>query len=369
MRHLVCLVALAGMLAAPASALHPGTTVMVPAAARGAGAAGSLWITVVYVVNPGDAAVDVTFAWLVRDQPNPAPLTVTRTVPSGGELVIGDAVSDLFGLAEGGGAILVTAPSPVVVNSAILNRAGGAEFGQGFEGIPVGAAVTAGRSTHAPGVVSGAGFRTNFFAADATGTGSTVTVEVVDTTGAVAGTRTYTLGAHEPILKNVAGMLGGPVADGMLRFTVDAGAVLLGGSRINEGTGDPLTLAAWWDPGAAGGGDGLAPVSLAGMELALVITPVECPIDPFTENVTVEVVSDTQAVVRVYGVELTVPIDGYLAGVDLALVESEVPDWDVTDVAVTMVWNDAAGGRFTGSAIDYDGSPIQFSGTFDLVAR
>jgi hypothetical protein len=34
-----------------------------------------------------------------------------------------------------------------------------------------------------------------------------------------------------------------------------------------------------------------------------------------------------------------------------------------------MIWATASSGRFTGAATDYNGAPIQFSGTFEVVER
>ncbi len=365
MRVLVFTLVLSGLVAMPGVALHPGTTVIVPAAARGAGAGGSLWATALYVLNPGADAVDVTFAWLVRDQANPAPQTATRTVGAGSTLVLEDAVLDLFGVEAGGGAVLVAAPAPVVVNAGIFNRAGGQEFGQGFEGIPVAHAIGAGQTTHAVGTANNSAYRTNFFAVDATGSGAGLVVDVLGVDGQSLGSRSYTLGGHQPLLKGVAEVVATPVDAGVIRFTVQSGKVLVGSSRVNQGTGDPLTLAAWWECGGAG----LAPASLAGLSLDLQVTPNECDMAPFTEDAHAVVTSDTEATITVYGGDQVIPIASYTAAGNLGYVETSLPEWGITDTWLTMVWADAAHGRFTGAATDFDGSPIQFAGTFAVVDR
>jgi len=54
MRRTVVLVALVTVaLAAPVDALTQGTEILVPAGFRGAGTAGSQWITTLYIQNPG----------------------------------------------------------------------------------------------------------------------------------------------------------------------------------------------------------------------------------------------------------------------------------------------------------------------------
>ena len=355
--------------AAPAVALHPGTEIVVPAAGRGNGAGGSLWITSLYVLNPNADAVDVSFGWLVRDRPNPNPQTVVRTIPAGEAMILDDAILELFGMQSGGGAFLVTAPEPIVVNAGIFNRAGGEEFGQGFEGMPTTVAISEGQITHSIGIADNAEYRTNFFVADVSGEGSLVSVEVVDASGAVLGGASYQLGAYEPILKGVGDLVSSGVDAGMIRFTVDSGKAFVGASRVNEGTGDPLTLAAWWECGGSAS-SGLAPEFLAGLELDMTVTPNECGMESFTESVRISIVSNDEAIITIgSGSPMTIPIETYMPGGDVGYIETSLPDWQITNVWLNMIWNSSAGGRFTGAATDYDGSPIQFSGTFSVTSK
>ncbi|RLE26772.1 MAG: hypothetical protein DRJ61_18145, partial [Acidobacteria bacterium] len=66
----LCVVMLIGLVL-PIEALNPGTDVLVPAAGRG----GS-WVTDLYVMNPGEVAVDGSVLWLIRDQANIDPMFV-----------------------------------------------------------------------------------------------------------------------------------------------------------------------------------------------------------------------------------------------------------------------------------------------------
>ncbi len=369
MRRWIGLFVVVVMVAVPTLAMHPGTEIVIPAAGRGNGAGGSLWVTSLNVLNPGTTDVEVTIAWLVRNNPNSTPQTTTRVVPAGSALVLDDAILDLFGMQSAGGAFLLTADSPIVAAAGIFNRAGGKEFGQGFEGMPTAVAIEAGQTTHTVGIANNGDYRTNFFIADGSGNGTEVLVEVVDGDGVVVGSRTYTLGANEPILKGVSDLVAGNVDSGMLRFTVNSGKAFVGSSRVNQGTGDPLTLSAWWQCGGGGESSGYAPASLAGLDLDMVVTPNECDTAPFTEDVHVSVTSDSEAVITVYGSDLTIPITGYTVAGDIGYIETSLPDWQVTDTWLTMIWSSSTQGRFTGGAKDYDGSPITFSGTFSVVAR
>ena len=107
----------------------------------------------------------------------------------------------------------------------------------------------------------------------------------------------------------------------------------------------------------------------AGLDLDMVVTPNECDTAPFTEDVHVSVTSDSEAVITVYGSDLTIPITGYTVAGGIGYIETSLPDWQVTDTWLTMIWSSSTQGRFTGGAKDYDGSPITFSGTFSVVAR
>ena len=371
MRYSLTLTAIFLFVASTVVALHPGTEIVVPAAGRGGGAGGSLWVTSLNILNPGESDADVTFAWLVRNQANPTPQETTRTVAAGSTLVIEDAILDLFDLGASGGAILVTSASPVVVSAGIFNRAGGQEFGQGFEGLPTTVAIEAAQVTHSIGIANNDAYRTNFFAVDGSGVGAELMVEVVDGSDTVVGSRSYSLGAYQPILKNVSDLVSTPVDSGLIRFTVVSGKVFVGGSRVNEASGDPLTLNAWWEcDGEDGDGSpGFAPESLVGLDFDLEVTPFECGQDPFTEQVRVVVTSETEAVMQIYGLDTPLQLDSYTYGGDIGFLACQIPNWHITNVWFNFVWTSATSGTFTGSATDLDGSPIQYSGAFVLVAR
>jgi len=79
-------------------AVNPGTEIMVPAAGRGPGAGGSLWVTALYVHNPNSTELEVSFSWLLRDHVNTNPQTVTRMIDGDSSLVLDDAIMDLFNM-------------------------------------------------------------------------------------------------------------------------------------------------------------------------------------------------------------------------------------------------------------------------------
>lgn len=262
-RCLVVAIVVAGAL--PALALNSGTDVLVPAAARGAGLAGSTWLTDLYVLNPGTESVSVTLYWLVRNQPNPSPTSETFTVLAGETLVLADVIQQTFGLDAGNGAFRVVADGEVVVNSRIYNRQGTVTFGQGFAGVPRSAAVAAGGSTDVVGLAQSASFRTNLVLVDASGVSSTVSLSLRTPAGTELASAAYTLGAFEPRLFPVTA-LGAFLAfdEGTLHAEVTEGAAIVVASKVDNDpdTGDPTTLEAWSPLGAAAGADGTYQVAV-----------------------------------------------------------------------------------------------------------
>jgi len=266
----VLLVVVLTMSTASVVALTSGTDVVVPAAVRGGGFGGSVWTTALYITNPGSDELTVTVMWLVRGQANPQPVETTLTIAAGATKVLADAPLELFALDDGAGAFRVRADQPLVVTSAILNLAGGNEYGQGFEGISLAKAVTADVASRIPGVKATSGHRTNVYLIDAWGLGSKVTLTAVDPSGAVLGQKTYVLGAHMPVLEPLSALGVTQATDATIVVSVEEGAVIAGASRINSSSGDPLTLAASHGPGA-GGVTLCAPKTITGLKVRVVL--------------------------------------------------------------------------------------------------
>ncbi|MCP4895892.1 MAG: hypothetical protein GY906_02870 [bacterium] len=243
------------LLTQPLAAIQPGTDVFVPASARATGQQQSQWIMDMYIFNPGSSTASVTVYWLLRNNPNTSPASRTFSIAPGDTLVLDDVILSQFGLQTSHGAFRVTSDRAVVVNATSLNVANNTEYGQGVEAIAASNATPAGSTTHVVGLKNNDDFRTNITLVDATGQGSTATVEAIDTTGTVIGSQFYTLRAYEPIHESVA-VLGTPsFADATLRVTVLTGAIITGASRvhgnINSGSGDPITLNPWWQCGGS----------------------------------------------------------------------------------------------------------------------
>lgn len=257
-RFRICIgMTMALLVAASAVALNPGTDVFVPAAGHAPGSGSSLWITDLFVYNPDSVTATVTVAWLPRGGDNSSPATATFDLAPGATLVLDDVVLDTFGVDGTFGALRVTSASALVVTSRVYNDQGAAgTLGQGFEGIPVSAALAAGDTTEMPGLAEGTGFRSNFGAVETAGTGSTVRFTLLDTAGATVATRDYDLEPYEPILPGITELGGGDFADGTLRAEVVSGQAIVFASKVDNTSGDATTLEAWWQGGGGAAGEG-----------------------------------------------------------------------------------------------------------------
>ncbi len=313
-----------------AIALEEGTDVVVPAAARGEGLAGSQWLTSVAFENPGDNPVEVTVQWMVRGQANEMPTSVPITLAAGETRTYDEALEEIFGLDSGGGALRVVSDSPILVSAAILNRGGGAEFGQGFEGVPVTSALLAGDDSQILGVRHGDGYRTNVYLFDAGGDGATVTLTLVDSAATVLGAKTYTLQAYMPVLESVEHLGVGSVASGTIRVTVDDGTVVVGASRISP-TGDPLTLEAS-RPAGTGGLALCFPREITGTTIR-VIHPT-----PDMGNEVFEATADSETSITISDgyTNTTAPITYRPFGTG-AIVLTDIPDFNLRNVRAALL--------------------------------
>jgi hypothetical protein len=247
------------LLTSSVAALTVGTDVLVPAAARGEGLAGSMWITDLYLLNPSSQATSVEVYWLRRDRANPEPPSSSFSLQSGEALILEDVILDTFGLSSGGGAFRVVADREVAVNSRIYNLKGGVTFGQGFEGVPRSAATAAGGTTDIAGLTHNARFRTNIVLIDADGGGSTVVLSLRDSSGSEIGSRTYSLRGFEPNLFSVTDLGVTAFDEATLHAAVTSGSAVVVASKVDNdsATGDPTTLEAWASPSGDATVDGV----------------------------------------------------------------------------------------------------------------
>ncbi len=247
-------VGLALLLAGPLQASFSGTDVFLPSVARAPGLAGSQWYTTVWIHNPNTSAVDVTIRFLVRNQPNPSPVSFSDTIPAGDTRMYRNAVATLFGVEEGTGALRITSTRRVVVNARVFSQPAEGEeasVGQFMAATPASFAIGNGEETRLLGVHQtkperSSLYRYNFGFVETTGIGATVQIRVVDENGIELASDTLTLGGFEARQFNVRRRLGAAAdtdnACLLVRVIGGSGRVIAFGSQVANVSNDASTF-------------------------------------------------------------------------------------------------------------------------------
>ena len=84
------------------------------------------------------------------------------------------------------------------------------------------------------------------------------------------------------------------------------------------------------------------------------------------ESATVTMTGDLSATVEWAGSTFQASFETYTASGSMGFLGGSIPEWDITNLHVVMVWNDATHGSFYGGATDYDATGINIWGTFSL---
>lgn len=238
MRYAIVLCAILA-LAIPAAALNTGTDILVPAAGRN-----GVWVTDLYILNPGNESTNVSVFWLLRNQRNLNPSQRAFLLSPGQTLALEDVISSTFGLSSGDGAFRVTSDHEVLVSSRIYSINGDGSSGQGFEGTPLDMAISSGEGSDVVGLSENESFRTNVFGC-AGEDGATLEFALRSLEGTEIATATKSLREWEPFLQKVNELLGsGTFDNASLRVHVSAGSAIIGASKIDNTSIDPTTLEA-----------------------------------------------------------------------------------------------------------------------------
>jgi len=239
------------VVAVPSFAGFAGTDMYLPSVGSAVGVAP--WYTTVWVYNPNTSPANVAF-YLLKRQPNPAPASFTDTIPPGDVKRYDNAVQLMFAQATFG-ALRITSNQKVLVSSRIYAKAPTAgerdSTGQFFAGVPASFAIGPGEKTRVVGVRQTSAdknvsdFRFNVGVVETTGNSCTVTLRLVDETGAQVGaSKTWSLGPREQRQNNVWSLFATAMANHQVEVEVTAGAgkVIAFGSSIANGSDDPSTV-------------------------------------------------------------------------------------------------------------------------------
>ena len=216
-------------------------TFVVPAAGTGAGAGGSQWQTELTLHS--NSIAPVTAALTFHDR-NGAGETATVVLAPRSTVAIGDIVKTRFGRDGGTGAIEIVVGDAVATKLAItsrtFNKSEAGEFGQDIPAVNLKNAATAGQTIvlAAPSSVAGYRFNAGIYAA----ADSSIRWDLVRADGTLVKSVTadYAAGTQAQYNLAVETFFGETPADNdtLLAF-VNSGTVIVYGSAVNNGTGDP----------------------------------------------------------------------------------------------------------------------------------
>jgi len=257
-RALICASIL--LIAGTAVAVTPGTDQYLPSVGAAVGTAP--WYTTVWVYNPDSSPAIVNF-YLLKRQANPAPASFTDTIQPGDVKRYDDAVQFMFNQPVFG-ALRIVSDRKVVVSSRIYSKALGGQDrdskGQYFGGILASFAIGAGETTQIIGAKQTSAdknvsdFRFNVGVVETTGNPATVSLKLLDETGAQVGsTKIWPVGARQQKQDSISTLFGVALSNGRIEVGVSAGSgkVIAFGSSIANGSDDPSTVEMTF---ASGGG-------------------------------------------------------------------------------------------------------------------
>lgn len=232
------------------------------AAGRGPGAAGSVWVTDLYVTNTGDDSIDVEISFIAA-QSGVVSGPVTVPLDAGQTRAYPDLLKARFGLESAVGAIhvemlvedddeLSSDTAPLAAYARIYNDSQSGSFGQSIDGTEDDEAISAegvAAMSWITGVTNDSSYRTNWFGLNLSSDEedqplpAAVLVEAVNAVGAVVASKSYSFPAGAPVFHPVS-ELAPTLVNGMLRFTMAQGVAVFGASMIDARTNDPTTLEA-----------------------------------------------------------------------------------------------------------------------------
>ena len=229
------------------------TSWILPSSVHAPGIGGAFYTTTLTVANTGTTSAAVTLKFLGHDQDGTSGPTATHTLLPGASVTYPDVLVNLFGAPSGAyGAILITAQTTslnVVAQNSTPNPGGAGTFGQSVPALAAADLVTSGSSRTIVAVTDDANFRTNLVLANATSGPVTVSLTLLDSSGAALGSSTVPLLPLEmtqvgAVARTLAGGLNVTNATLVLTTATTGGSFAAYASVIDNGTNDPRTLLA-----------------------------------------------------------------------------------------------------------------------------
>ncbi len=228
--------------AAPASSSH-----LIPALAHKPGNYGSQWRADVTVVNPNDAAANLTLAYFSES----APVLRAAVLPGHGTVEWTDVLVSLFGFpqdASTSGVVQVISDVSVASIGRSYNLAASGTFGGAYPALAIGDGVASGKVGILPQLKRTASFRSNVGFANAGTFTTTVRLRLFGQGGVKLGEKSLDVAAGRwTQLDDVFGTLGAGDADlayATVEVLTEGAAVWAYAAVIDNATGDPTIVPA-----------------------------------------------------------------------------------------------------------------------------
>jgi hypothetical protein len=230
----------------------PTTSWILPSSAHAPGAGGAFYTTSLTLANTGTTSAGLTLKFLGHDKDGTAGATSTLNLAAGASVTFTDVLGSLFAATNDYGAILITAGTTslnVVGQTSTPNPGGAGTFGQSVPALASADLVASGSTRTIVAVSDDASFRTNLILTNAMSSPVTVSLTLLDSSGATLGSSTVPLLPLEMTQIGAVGRslaLGANVTNATLVLTTSTsgGAFAAYASVIDNGTNDPRTLLA-----------------------------------------------------------------------------------------------------------------------------
>jgi hypothetical protein len=223
-----------------------------PAAANQPGSAGTIWRTDLEIVNRGTYASNYKIEMLKWNQANTSPDSRSYTLSPGHAIRYTNVISSVFGV-SGAATLRVTGVGgSIVANARTYNNSPIGSYGQYIGAQLLDDGVQPGQTQHlfhlSQSTSDSTGFRTNLGLVSACPSEIVVTAKFYGTTGALLGTKTYTLEPFESIqvAKVLLSVVPGGVTDAYIALSSASPAALFFGyaSLVDNRSGDGIHIPA-----------------------------------------------------------------------------------------------------------------------------
>jgi len=244
------------VMAAPGSAAS--TRLAIPAAARAAGAEGSLWRTDVRIFNPSDATANFQLRYHSKGSGG-VDQSKSLTLGPGNFAAYDDVMQSVFALSSANGALSIESNQPLMAYSRTYNQSSEGTFGQSIPAEAVSSALQ-GEKVRLYTGLSNSGFRSNAGFFNPGNENATVSLQLYDSAGSKLGSALNKVLAPGEMnqINEVLSEVGAPSATVASAWLSSDQPVLAFVSVIDNESNDPVYEAGVDrdDSGGGGGGGG-----------------------------------------------------------------------------------------------------------------